>query len=109
MWRSPQTGLGVYPMAMGERRAAGVSGSGVPGRGRRGEGAGVGREGGKKGCRGGVSGRERREERRMGAPGQERSGQEVLFEKAPAGKAMHGFTRNYVRVELTRLGYVKLA
>lgn len=26
---------------------------------------------------------------------------EVLFEKAPAGKAMHGFTRNYVRVELS--------
>lgn len=25
---------------------------------------------------------------------------EVLFEKAPAGKAMHGFTSNYVRVEL---------
>lgn len=25
---------------------------------------------------------------------------EVLFEKAAAGKAMHGFTRNYVRVEL---------
>lgn len=25
---------------------------------------------------------------------------EVLFEKAPVGKAMHGFTRNYVRVEL---------
>ena len=25
---------------------------------------------------------------------------EVLFEKAPKGKAMHGFTRNYVRVEL---------
>ena len=25
---------------------------------------------------------------------------EVLFEKAPRGKAMHGFTRNYVRVEL---------
>ena len=25
---------------------------------------------------------------------------EVLFEKAPHGKAMHGFTRNYVRVEL---------
>lgn len=26
---------------------------------------------------------------------------EVLFEKASAGKAMHGFTRNYVRVELS--------
>lgn len=26
---------------------------------------------------------------------------EVLFEKAPHGKAMHGFTRNYVRVELS--------
>lgn len=26
---------------------------------------------------------------------------EVLFEKAPKGKAMHGFTRNYIRVELT--------
>lgn len=26
---------------------------------------------------------------------------EVLFEKALAGKAMHGFTRNYVRVELS--------
>lgn len=26
--------------------------------------------------------------------------EEVLFEKAPNGKAMHGFTRNYVRVEL---------
>lgn len=26
---------------------------------------------------------------------------EVLFEKAPAGKAMHGFTRDYVRVELS--------
>lgn len=25
---------------------------------------------------------------------------EVLFEKAPRGKAMHGFTKNYVRVEL---------
>lgn len=25
---------------------------------------------------------------------------EVLFEKAPRGKVMHGFTRNYVRVEL---------
>ncbi len=25
---------------------------------------------------------------------------EVLFEKAPAGKSMHGFTRNYIRVEL---------
>ena len=25
---------------------------------------------------------------------------EVLFEKAPAGKALHGFTRNYIRVEL---------
>ncbi len=31
------------------------------------------------------------------------SGQEaeVLFEKAPRGKAMHGFTRNYIRVELS--------
>lgn len=30
------------------------------------------------------------------------SGQEaeVLFEKAPRGRAMHGFTRNYIRVEL---------
>lgn len=27
--------------------------------------------------------------------------QEVLFEKATRGKAMHGFTRNYVRVELS--------
>lgn len=27
--------------------------------------------------------------------------QEVLFEKAPRGKAMHGFTRNYIRVELS--------
>ena len=27
--------------------------------------------------------------------------EEVLFEKAPRGKAMHGFTRNYVRVELS--------
>ncbi len=26
---------------------------------------------------------------------------EVLFEKAPHGKAMHGFTKNYVRVELS--------
>ena len=26
---------------------------------------------------------------------------EVLFEKAPKGRAMHGFTRNYVRVELS--------
>ena len=26
--------------------------------------------------------------------------QEVLFEKATRGKAMHGFTRNYIRVEL---------
>ena len=25
---------------------------------------------------------------------------EVLFEKAPRGRAMHGFTRNYIRVEL---------
>lgn len=25
---------------------------------------------------------------------------EVLFEKAPAGKALHGFTKNYIRVEL---------
>jgi threonylcarbamoyladenosine tRNA methylthiotransferase MtaB len=25
---------------------------------------------------------------------------EVLFEKAPKGKVMHGFTRNYIRVEL---------
>ena len=25
---------------------------------------------------------------------------EVLFEKAPKGRAMHGFTRNYIRVEL---------
>ena len=25
---------------------------------------------------------------------------EVLFERAPRGKAMHGFTRNYIRVEL---------
>jgi len=31
------------------------------------------------------------------------SGQEaeVLFEKAPRGKAMHGFTRNYIRVEMS--------
>ena len=31
------------------------------------------------------------------------SGQEaeVLFEKAPRGRAMHGFTRNYIRVELS--------
>jgi threonylcarbamoyladenosine tRNA methylthiotransferase MtaB len=28
---------------------------------------------------------------------------EVLFEKAPRGKAMHGFTRNYIRVELSPL------
>ena len=27
--------------------------------------------------------------------------EEVLFEKAPRGKAMHGFTRNYIRVELS--------
>ena len=26
---------------------------------------------------------------------------EVLFEKATRGKAMHGFTRNYIRVELS--------
>lgn len=26
---------------------------------------------------------------------------EVLFEKAPRGKAMHGFTQNYIRVELS--------
>ena len=26
---------------------------------------------------------------------------EVLFEKATRGRAMHGFTRNYVRVELS--------
>ena len=26
---------------------------------------------------------------------------DVLFEKAPRGKAMHGFTRNYIRVELS--------
>lgn len=26
---------------------------------------------------------------------------EVLFEKAPSGKAMHGFTKNYIRVELS--------
>ena len=26
---------------------------------------------------------------------------EVLFENAPRGKAMHGFTKNYVRVELS--------
>ena len=26
---------------------------------------------------------------------------EVLFEKAPRGKAMHGFTKNYIRVELS--------
>ena len=25
---------------------------------------------------------------------------EVLFEKASKGKAMHGFTKNYIRVEL---------
>ena len=24
----------------------------------------------------------------------------MLFEKAPRGRAMHGFTRNYIRVEL---------
>ena len=24
----------------------------------------------------------------------------MLFEKAPQGKAMHGFTKNYIRVEL---------
>ena len=24
----------------------------------------------------------------------------MLFEKAPRGKAMHGFTKNYIRVEL---------
>lgn len=28
---------------------------------------------------------------------------EVLFEKAPRGKVMHGFTRNYIRVELPAL------
>ena len=28
------------------------------------------------------------------------SEREVLFEKAPRGKAMHGFTDNYIRVEL---------
>ena len=28
---------------------------------------------------------------------------EVLFEKAPRGRAMHGFTRNYIRVELPAL------
>ena len=28
------------------------------------------------------------------------TGAEVLFEKAPRGKAMHGFTKNYIRVEL---------
>ena len=28
---------------------------------------------------------------------------EVLFEKAPRGKAMHGFTKNYIRVELSPL------
>ena len=28
------------------------------------------------------------------------SGAKVLFEKAPRGKAMHGFTENYIRVEL---------
>ena len=33
-------------------------------------------------------------ERNIGQPA------EVLFEKAPRGKAMHGFTRNYIRVEL---------
>ena len=26
---------------------------------------------------------------------------EVLFEKATRGRAMHGFTRNYIRVELS--------
>jgi len=26
---------------------------------------------------------------------------EVLFEKAVRGKAMHGFTKNYIRVELS--------
>ena len=26
---------------------------------------------------------------------------EVLFEKAPSGRAMHGFTKNYIRVELS--------
>lgn len=26
---------------------------------------------------------------------------EALFEKAPRGKAMHGFTKNYIRVELS--------
>ena len=26
---------------------------------------------------------------------------EVLFEKAPRGRMMHGFTRNYIRVELS--------
>lgn len=26
---------------------------------------------------------------------------EVLFEKAPRGKAMHGFTKNYISVELS--------
>ena len=26
---------------------------------------------------------------------------EVLFEKAPRGRAMHGFTKNYIRVELS--------
>ena len=31
----------------------------------------------------------------------ERQEAEVLFEKAPRGKAMHGFTRNYIRVELS--------
>ena len=25
----------------------------------------------------------------------------MLFEKAPRGKAMHGFTKNYIRVELS--------
>ena len=25
---------------------------------------------------------------------------EVLFEKAPRGRSMHGFTRNYIRVEM---------
>ena len=27
----------------------------------------------------------------------------MLFEKAPRGKAMHGFTKNYIRVELPAL------
>ncbi len=29
---------------------------------------------------------------------------EVLFEKAPRGKAMHGFTKNYIRVEIPAKG-----